>query len=41
MDHVTDALANSQVLDVEGKPHRLGDLWKSGPALLLFVRHFG
>jgi hypothetical protein len=41
MEHVTDTLANAQVLDVEGKPRRLGDLWKNRPALLLFVRHFG
>lgn len=41
MDHAPDALADVQLLDVEGKSHRLGDLWKERPALLLFVRHFG
>lgn len=41
MDQVPEALANAEVLDIEGRPHRLGDLWKERPALLLFVRHFG
>ncbi len=41
MKQVSDALANAEVLDLDGKPHRVGDFWKSHPALLLFVRHFG
>ncbi|HEY7956370.1 MAG TPA: hypothetical protein VII38_13800 [Polyangia bacterium] len=41
MEYAPDALADAQLLDVEGQPHRLGDLWKSRPALLMFVRHFG
>jgi hypothetical protein len=35
------SLADVDVVDVEGKPHKLGELWKTQPALLHFVRHFG
>jgi hypothetical protein len=41
MDHVTDELARAEVLDVDGKPHRLDEFWRARPALILFVRHFG
>lgn len=41
MAQVSDALANAQVLDLDGNAHRVGDFWKDRPALLLFVRHFG
>ena len=41
MEHVTDELADARVKDLDGNEHRLGDLWKQRPALLLFVRHFG
>jgi hypothetical protein len=41
MEKASPGLGNVEVLDVEGNPHRLGDLWKERPALLLFVRHFG
>jgi hypothetical protein len=41
MDKVSEQLANAQVLDGEGKPHRLADQWKDRPALILWVRHFG
>ncbi|HZS35600.1 MAG TPA: hypothetical protein VFF06_02175 [Polyangia bacterium] len=41
MDRVTDQLADAQVQDLDGKSHRVGDFWTNGPALLLFVRHFG
>jgi peroxiredoxin len=27
--------------DYEGRPVRLGDLWRERPAVLVFVRHFG
>jgi hypothetical protein len=29
------------VQDVDGQPVRLGELWKNGPAVLVFLRHFG
>ena len=36
----TTALAEAEVQD-GAKTLRLGDLWRSGPVLLLWVRHFG
>ena len=41
MDRVADALGNAEVIDIDGKPHRLGELWRERPAVLLWVRHFG
>jgi hypothetical protein len=41
MTRVPDELANAVVKDLDGRPVRIGDLWKQRPALLLFVRHFG
>jgi hypothetical protein len=42
---MTDArvalLAESDVLDVEGGKHKLGEYFTDKPAALLFVRHFG
>ncbi len=34
-------LSESVVLDLEGRDLRLGDLWRDGPVVLVFVRHFG
>ena len=34
-------LTDVTVLDLEGRPVRLGDLWKDRRAVLVFVRHFG
>ncbi len=34
-------LADSIVKDLEGQDVRLGDLWRDGPVVLVFVRHFG
>lgn len=39
-DEVPAALADAEVLDGDGKPSRLGDRWASGPAALIFLRHF-
>jgi hypothetical protein len=41
MEKISDELANLVLPDQEGNPQRVGDLWKNGPALLMFVRHFG
>jgi len=41
MERVTDELANAEVLDLDGKPHRVREFFEKRPALLLFVRHFG
>jgi len=30
-----------EVLDVDEKPHRLGEVWERRPCVLIFVRHFG
>ena len=30
-----------QVLDTEGRPVRLADLWAERPLVLAYVRHFG
>jgi hypothetical protein len=41
METVPQALTDAQVLDEEGQPHPLGELWHNRPAVILFVRHFG
>lgn len=38
---ISSELANSIVLDPEGREHRLGDSWLTKPVLLVFIRHFG
>ena len=35
------ALAAVTVLDLEGLPVPLGDLWSEGPALVVWLRHYG
>jgi len=35
------ALAETQVLDVNGRPVRLGDLWQRRAAVVVWLRHFG
>jgi hypothetical protein len=34
-------LGDCVVKDLEDKDVRLGDLWRDGPVVLVFVRHFG
>ena len=34
-------LSDATVLDLEGRPFRLGTLWSDRPAVVAFVRHFG
>jgi hypothetical protein len=34
-------LAGVEVLDGDGAPVALGDLWRDETAVLVFVRHFG
>ena len=36
-----DALADLTLPDHEGQPVRLGDLWRDGPAALVWLRHYG
>jgi hypothetical protein len=34
-------LAGITLPDPDGKATRLGSLWESGPAVLVFLRHYG
>ena len=36
-----DALAEIVLPDQDGKPVRLGDLWRDGPVVLVWLRHYG
>jgi peroxiredoxin len=36
-----DAAPDATLLDVNGNPVSLADLWPQGPTLLTFLRHFG
>jgi hypothetical protein len=36
-----DELADIKLPDDEGRPVRLGDLWRDRPAVLVFLRHYG
>jgi hypothetical protein len=35
------ALSGLSLVDSVGTSHRLGDLWRDGPIVLVFLRHFG
>jgi hypothetical protein len=35
------AVADIELLDVQGEPVRLGSLWEDGPAVLVWLRHYG
>jgi hypothetical protein len=37
----TTAIEKVELLDVEGQPVRLGSLWEDGPAVLVWLRHYG
>jgi hypothetical protein len=41
MEKVPPQLAQAEVLDERGQPHRLEELWREHPAVIHFVRHFG
>ena len=36
-----DTLSDDQLADSTGAQHRLGDLWRDQPVVLVFLRHFG
>ena len=36
-----DELADMVLDDHGGEGHRLGDFWRDGPAVLVFLRHYG
>jgi hypothetical protein len=37
----TAAIENIELLDVQDQPVRLGSLWEDGPAVLVWLRHYG
>jgi hypothetical protein len=36
-----DRAPEAMVLDREGRPFAVSELWRAGPVLLSFLRHFG
>lgn len=40
-DTYSSKLAEISLPDVDGKSTRLGSLWADGPAVLVFLRHYG
>ncbi|HEX6738202.1 MAG TPA: hypothetical protein VF310_08030 [Vicinamibacteria bacterium] len=36
-----DAAARARIRDLDGAEHELQELWAQGPAVLVFLRHFG
>jgi hypothetical protein len=38
---ISARLADVALPDVDGNPVRLGSLWQSAPAVLVFLRHYG
>lgn len=36
-----DDLADFVLQDSRGDDHRLGDLWSDGPAVVVWLRHYG
>jgi hypothetical protein len=37
----TGAIENIELLDLDGEPVRLGSLWEEGPAVIVWLRHYG
>jgi hypothetical protein len=40
-DTLSAALASIELPDADGRALRLGALWKNGPAVVAFLRHYG
>jgi hypothetical protein len=38
---IAAALADVTLHDADGQPVRLGSLWESAPAVVVFLRHYG
>ena len=34
-------LAAVELVDLDGRPRRLGDAWSENPAVVVFLRHYG
>lgn len=41
VEELVGRMATSQVLDLQGRQHLLGDYWSKAPTVTTFVRHFG
>lgn len=41
MSTLSAALAGVVLPDTEGREVRLGSLWEDGPAVVVFLRHYG
>ena len=40
-DTLSASLAPIELIDPDGQVVRLGTLWEKGPAVLVFLRHYG
>jgi hypothetical protein len=40
-ESLSSKLAGITLPDADGNTMRLGSLWESGPAVLVFLRHYG
>jgi hypothetical protein len=40
-DSLSSKLADITLPDPDGKTTRLGSLWEKGPAVVVFLRHYG
>lgn len=40
-DSLSSKLAGISLPDVDGNSVRMGSLWASGPAVIVFLRHYG
>jgi hypothetical protein len=40
-ESLSSKLAGITLPDADGKATRLGSLWESGPAVVVFLRHYG
>jgi hypothetical protein len=38
---LSEALADIALPDTDGREVRLGSLWERGPAVIVFLRHYG
>ncbi len=41
MKRVSQALSDVRVVDLDGQPHQMAEIWSKKPTLIVFVRHFG
>lgn len=41
MERVSEALGRVEIVDTDGKPHQMNELWRDRPVLIMWVRHFG